>query len=101
MHGSLGRDNTFNNMAAIGPDFKRGFVDSCGGVSPLAEGATRQSTRISDGRGSSLLRRCLLRWQSGQAGGGIRFPCLRTWMHKLKRVSRSLPIDERGKTRYS
>lgn len=27
MHGSLGRDNTFNNMAAIGPDFKRGFVD--------------------------------------------------------------------------
>jgi len=28
MHGSLGRDNTFNNMAAIGPDFKHGFVDS-------------------------------------------------------------------------
>jgi hypothetical protein len=28
MHGSLGRDNTFNNMAAIGPDFKRGFVDA-------------------------------------------------------------------------
>jgi hypothetical protein len=27
MHGSLGRDNTFNNMAAIGPDFKRFFVD--------------------------------------------------------------------------
>jgi hypothetical protein len=27
MHGSLGRDNTFNNMAAIGPDFKRGFID--------------------------------------------------------------------------
>ena len=27
MHGSLSRDNTFNNMAAIGPDFKRGFVD--------------------------------------------------------------------------
>jgi hypothetical protein len=28
MHGSLGRDNTFNNMAAVGPDFKVGFVDS-------------------------------------------------------------------------
>lgn len=28
MHGGFGRDNTFNNMAAIGPDFKRGFVDS-------------------------------------------------------------------------
>jgi hypothetical protein len=27
MHGSLGRDNTFNNMAAIGPDFKSHFVD--------------------------------------------------------------------------
>lgn len=26
MHGSLGRDNTFNNMAAIGPDFKRHAV---------------------------------------------------------------------------
>ena len=26
-HGSLGRANTFNNMAAIGPDFKRRFVD--------------------------------------------------------------------------
>jgi hypothetical protein len=28
MHGSIGRDNTFNNMAALGPDFKRGFVDA-------------------------------------------------------------------------
>ncbi len=27
MHGSLGRDNTFNNMAAYGPDFKKGFTD--------------------------------------------------------------------------
>jgi len=27
MHGSLGRDNTYNNMAAIGPDFKSGYVD--------------------------------------------------------------------------
>lgn len=27
MHGSLGRDNTYNNMAAMGPDFKHGFVD--------------------------------------------------------------------------
>jgi arylsulfatase A-like enzyme len=27
MHGSLGRDNTFINMAAIGPDFKSRFVD--------------------------------------------------------------------------
>jgi len=26
-HGSLSRDNTYNNMAAFGPDFKRGFVD--------------------------------------------------------------------------
>ena len=26
-HGSLARANTFNNMAAIGPDFKRRFVD--------------------------------------------------------------------------
>jgi Type I phosphodiesterase / nucleotide pyrophosphatase len=29
MHGSLGRDNTFNFMAAIGPDFKRRFADLC------------------------------------------------------------------------
>ncbi|MDB6090413.1 MAG: type phosphodiesterase/nucleotide pyrophosphatase [Gammaproteobacteria bacterium] len=28
MHGHLGRDNTFNNMAAVGPDFKQGFVDA-------------------------------------------------------------------------
>jgi glycerophosphoryl diester phosphodiesterase/arylsulfatase A-like enzyme len=28
MHGSFGRGDTFNNMAAIGPDFKRGYVDS-------------------------------------------------------------------------
>ncbi len=28
MHGHLGRDNTFNNMAAAGPDFKQGFLDS-------------------------------------------------------------------------
>jgi arylsulfatase A-like enzyme len=27
MHGGLGRDSTYNNMAAIGPDFKQGFVD--------------------------------------------------------------------------
>ncbi len=27
MHGSLGRDNTYNNMAAYGPDFKRFYVD--------------------------------------------------------------------------
>jgi arylsulfatase A-like enzyme len=27
-HGSLSRANTFNNMAAIGPDFKRGFVST-------------------------------------------------------------------------
>jgi arylsulfatase A-like enzyme len=26
-HGSLSRANSFNNMAAIGPDFKKGFVD--------------------------------------------------------------------------
>jgi hypothetical protein len=28
MHGGFGRDNTFNNMAAIGPDFKKSFADS-------------------------------------------------------------------------
>jgi hypothetical protein len=27
-HGSFGRDNTFNNMAAFGPDFSPGFVDT-------------------------------------------------------------------------
>jgi hypothetical protein len=27
MHGTLGRDNSFNNMAALGPDFKSAFVD--------------------------------------------------------------------------
>lgn len=27
MHGGFGRDSTFNNMAAIGPDFKSGFID--------------------------------------------------------------------------
>lgn len=27
MHGGFGRDQTFNNMAAIGPDFKTGFAD--------------------------------------------------------------------------
>jgi len=27
MHGGFGRDSTWNNMAAIGPDFKSGFVD--------------------------------------------------------------------------
>jgi phosphodiesterase/alkaline phosphatase D-like protein/arylsulfatase A-like enzyme len=27
MHGSFGRGDTFNNMAAIGPDFKSGYVD--------------------------------------------------------------------------
>jgi arylsulfatase A-like enzyme len=27
MHGSFGRGDTFNNMAAIGPDFKRGYAD--------------------------------------------------------------------------
>ena len=27
MHGGFGRDQTFNNMAAMGPDFKMGFVD--------------------------------------------------------------------------
>jgi arylsulfatase A-like enzyme len=26
-HGGFGRDQTYNNMAAIGPDFKAGFVD--------------------------------------------------------------------------
>ncbi len=28
MHGGFGRDSTWNNMAAIGPDFKHGFVDT-------------------------------------------------------------------------
>lgn len=27
-HGSFGRDNTYNNMAAFGPDFRRGFADA-------------------------------------------------------------------------
>ena len=27
MHGGFGRDQTFNNMAAIGPDFKKNFAD--------------------------------------------------------------------------
>jgi hypothetical protein len=27
MHGGFGRDQTFNNMAAMGPDFKAGFAD--------------------------------------------------------------------------
>jgi hypothetical protein len=27
MHGGIGRESTYNNMAAMGPDFKRGFVD--------------------------------------------------------------------------
>ena len=27
MHGTFGRGDTFNNMAAIGPDFKRGYQD--------------------------------------------------------------------------
>jgi hypothetical protein len=27
MHGGFGRDSIFNNMAAAGPDFKRGFDD--------------------------------------------------------------------------
>ena len=27
MHGGLGRESTWNNMAAIGPDFKHAFVD--------------------------------------------------------------------------
>lgn len=27
MHGGFGREQTLNNMAAIGPDFKQGFVD--------------------------------------------------------------------------
>jgi len=27
MHGGFGRDCTFNNMAAVGPDFKKGFTD--------------------------------------------------------------------------
>jgi hypothetical protein len=32
MHGSIGRDNTFNNMAAMGPDFKARFTD----ISPVS-----------------------------------------------------------------
>jgi hypothetical protein len=28
MHGGLGRESTFNNMAAIGPDFKTRYMDS-------------------------------------------------------------------------
>jgi len=27
MHGGFGRDSTYNNMAAIGPDFKHGYAD--------------------------------------------------------------------------
>ena len=27
MHGGFGRESTFNNMAAMGPDFKQGFTD--------------------------------------------------------------------------
>jgi hypothetical protein len=28
MHGGFGRESTFNTMAALGPDFKRGFADT-------------------------------------------------------------------------
>jgi arylsulfatase A-like enzyme len=28
MHGGFGRDSTYNNMAAVGPDFKQGFYDT-------------------------------------------------------------------------
>lgn len=27
MHGGFGREQTWNNMAAIGPDFKKNFID--------------------------------------------------------------------------
>ena len=31
MHGSFGRGDTMNFMAAIGPDFKAGYVDAAAG----------------------------------------------------------------------
>ena len=34
IHGSFGRQDTHNFMAAIGPDFKRGFVDTARSPTP-------------------------------------------------------------------
>lgn len=34
MHGGFGREQTYNNMAAIGPDFRAGFVDAAPAGNP-------------------------------------------------------------------
>ena len=60
MHGGFGRDQTYNNMAAIGPDFKAGFVDEAPvgniDIAPtLAHLLHLQMPSVGDVRGRVLL----------------------------------------------
>jgi hypothetical protein len=55
MHGGFGRDQTYNNMAAIGPDFKAGFVDAA----PVSNADITRHSRAPWASTSSLSERCL------------------------------------------
>jgi arylsulfatase A-like enzyme len=60
MHGGFGRDSTYNNMAAIGPDFKRHFVDEAP-ASNADIAPTLASVMGFDLKGNGVLRGRVLR----------------------------------------
>ena len=58
MHGGLGRDSTYNNMAAIGPDFKQRFTDTApASNADIAPTRSRASGSPCRGSASSGARR--------------------------------------------
>ena len=72
-HGSLARANTFNNMAAIGPDFKRRFVNqapvSNADVQPtLAHVMKMKIPTSARCEGASSQKR----WRAARPHGGVR-----------------------------
>lgn len=99
-HGSLSRANTFNNMAAIGPDFKKGFVDAApaGNIDIAPTLASILGIKLP---GSGSLRGRILR--EAMAGGPSTIPSEKKIIRSRASATGNITVlmhQEAGSVRY-
>jgi arylsulfatase A-like enzyme len=99
MHGGFGRDSTFNNMAAIGPDFKAHYVDPSP-VSNADIAVTVEQILSLDLPGAIHLRGRVLR--EALKGGPPALPFVRRTVasSKANRRRTMLQYQQMGEQRY-
>jgi hypothetical protein len=99
MHGGFGRDSTFNNMAAIGPDFKSHYVDPSP-VSNADIAVTVEQILSIEPPGARHLRGRVLR--EALKGGPPALPFVRKMAASSKANSRQtvLQYQQMGERRY-